>query len=76
MILDIFFNDICRMQNIFNVNIPDIPFSKIKGIKFTTLGFRTMPQRAKKIKKNNNTYFSIGAVGKNMCKTKSYDFAV
>ena len=75
MILDIFFNDICRMKNIFNVNIPDIPFSKIKGIKFTTLGFRTMPQRAKKIKKNNDTYFSIGAVGKNMCKTKNSDFA-
>mgnify|MGYP001163884721 FL=1 len=74
MILNLFFNKPYKMQNVFNVNIPDIPFQKIKGIKFTSLGKRTMPMRARKIQKNKKTYYSIGAVGKNISKDKTSDF--
>ncbi|MEC7832424.1 MAG: 5'/3'-nucleotidase SurE [Pseudomonadota bacterium] len=75
MVLNSFFNKIFKMKNIFNVNIPDIPFNKIKGIRFTTLGNRAMPFRAKKIIKNKKTYFSIGPVGRNITKTKNSDFS-
>ena len=63
-------------NNVFNVNIPDIPFQKIKGIKFTSLGKRAMPMRARKIQKNKKTYYSIGAVGKNISKDKTSDFVI
>ena len=47
-----------------NINIPDLPFSKIKGIKITKLGKRQIPLRASVLKKDKKKFFNIGKSGK------------
>ena len=74
LILNLVFNQLYKVQCIFNVNIPDIPFKKIRGIKFTNLGERSKPNRAKKIQKNKNFFYSIGSVGRNISVSKQSDF--
>ena len=53
-----------KQKAIMNINIPDLPFSKIKGIKITKLGKRQLPMRASLLKKNKKKFFNIGKVGK------------
>ena len=62
-VLDFIFQELTKYKTLFNINIPDIPFSKIKGFKITKLGSRNISKRAKKIKKNA-LHFNIGEVGK------------
>jgi 5'-nucleotidase len=56
-----------------NINIPDLPFSKIKGIKITKLGKRQLPLRASVLKRNKKKFFNIGKVGKGIS-TAGNDF--
>ncbi len=62
-ILDLFFKKLYKYNNIFNINIPDIPFEKINGIKFTKLGRRDIPKRSKKYNHKHRLYYDIGDVG-------------
>ena len=75
LILNIFFEKLYKMKNIFNINIPDIPFAKIKGVKFTELGKRSVSGRAKKIQEGKKTFYSIGPVGRSIYTRKTSDFA-
>ena len=61
-VLNFVFHELIKHKSIFNINIPDIPFSKIKGFKITKLGSRNISKRAKRV--NNMMYFDIGEVGK------------
>ena len=69
-VVDYIFLNLIKHKSIFNINIPDIPFSKIKGFKITKLGSRNISRRAKKIV-NKKTYFSIGEVGKGNLSSKT-----
>ena len=62
-----------KQKTIMNINIPDLPFSKIKGIKITKLGKRQLPLRASVLKKDNKKFFNIGKVGKGIS-TAGNDF--
>ncbi len=57
------FDNLVKHKCIYNINIPDLPFSKIKGIKFTKLGKRKISCKAKKIINDNKVFFNIGGVG-------------
>ena len=72
-ILKYIFTKLKTYKTLFNINIPDVPFSKIKGIKVTTLGKRKVSKRAKKKNINGNIYFEIGEVGNNII-NKGDDF--
>lgn len=72
-ILNYIFTKLKIHKTLFNINIPDTPFSKIKGIKVTSLGKRRVSKRAKKKNINGNTYFEIGEVGNNII-NKGDDF--
>ena len=50
-------------SDILNVNIPDIPFSKIKGLKYTKLGKRLISKRANIVVSDNLIFADIGDVG-------------
>ena len=63
-----------KSKNIYNINIPDIPFSKIRGIKYTMLGNREISMKPNLFKSNNNLFAQIGAVGKPLKSTKKTDF--
>ena len=63
-----------RSKNIFNINIPDIPFSKIKGIKYTSLGNRKSSHKPIIAISNQKILASIGPVGIPEKSTKSNDF--
>ena len=72
-VLDYIFQELIKYKSIFNINIPDIPFSKIKGFKITRVGTRNISKRAQKIKKNP-IHFNIGAVGKgNLLSNSDFD---
>ena len=72
-VLDYIFDELIRHKSIFNINIPDIPFSKVKGFKITKLGTRNISKRAKKAKKNI-MYYNIGEVGKgNLLPNSDFD---
>ena len=58
------FHKLIKQKTIMNINIPDLPFSKIKGIKITKLGKRQLPLRASVLKKDKKKFFNIGRVGK------------
>ena len=62
-ILDFIFTKLQTPKTVFNINIPDIPFSKIKGIKVSLLGKRKISRKAKKILNKKNTFYEIGDVG-------------
>ena len=63
-----------KSRNIFNINIPDIPYNKIKGIKLTILGSRAISKRAKITTIKNKIYATIGAVAKDIISSKKTDF--
>ncbi len=73
LIIEYIFSNLKKYKTIFNINIPDLPLSKIKGIKHTKLGKREIPLKSKKIKKNNIDYYNIGKVGKGIS-VKDNDF--
>ena len=57
-ILNYIFTKLKIYKTLFNINIPDIPFSKIKGIKVTNLGKEEFPKSKEKIL-ISNTYFEM-----------------
>ena len=63
-----------KSKNIYNINIPDIPFSKIRGIKYTMLGNRDISLKPELFKDGDNLLAQIGAVGKPLKSTKRTDF--
>ena len=63
-IIEHIFHKLIKQKTIMNINIPDLPFSKIKGIKITKLGKRQLPLRASLVKKDKKKFFNIGKVGK------------
>jgi len=73
-ILSHIFNKKYRSKNIFNINIPDIPFNKIKGIKYTSLGNRKTSHKPNITTTNRKVLASIGPVGTAVKSTKSNDF--
>ena len=63
-IVEHIFHKLMKKKAIININIPDLPFSKIKGIKITKLGKRQLPLRASVLKKDKKKFFNIGKSGK------------
>ena len=72
-VLDFIFTKLQTLKSVFNINIPDIPFSKIKGIRISQLGKRKISRKAKKMLNKKNTYYEIGDVGMGIY-TKGTDF--
>ena len=73
-VLSHIFNKKYRSKNIFNINIPDIPLNKIKGIKYTCLGNRKTSHKPNITTSNQKILASIGPVGTAAKSTKSNDF--
>ena len=77
--LDIFLPKLIKQQFkdniVINVNIPDIPLSKIEGSKITPLGHRKPPKRAKIFFENGKTYGLIGDVGLPLHEREHNDFS-
>ena len=73
-ILSHIFNKKYRSKNIFNINIPDIPFNKIEGIKYTCLGNRKTSHKPNITTSNQKILASIGPVSTAVKSTKSNDF--
>lgn len=63
-----------KHKNIFNINIPDVPYNKIKGIKYTLLGSRKTSLNPTIKKFNNKIFAEIGPVGNPVKSNKSTDF--
>ena len=63
-----------KSKNIYNINIPDVPFSEIKGIKYTMLGNREKSFKPLLHKTGKNLYAYIGAVGNPIKTTTKTDF--
>jgi len=74
LILTHIFSQKLKSKNIYNINIPDIPFSKIRGIKYTMLGNRDISLKPELFKDGDNLLAQIGAVGKPLKSTKRTDF--
>ena len=74
-LLDFIFNELKTLETVFNINIPDIPFSKIKGIKLSLLGKRKISRKAKKMLNKKSTFYEIGDVGVGIY-TKGTDFHI
>ena len=72
-VLDYVFSKLKTLKTVFNINIPDIPFSKIKGVRISRLGKRKISRKAKKTLINKNTFYEIGDVGMGLYK-KDTDF--
>lgn len=72
-VLDYIFTKLIKYQSVFNINIPDLPLDKIKGIKITSLGEREISKRAKKNTLNDTIKYEIGPVGKGKVK-RANDF--
>ena len=72
-VLDFIFTKLKTLKTVFNINIPDIPFSKIKGIRISLLGKRKISRKAKKTLNKKNTFYEIGDVGMGIY-TKGTDF--
>ena len=72
-VLDFIFTKLQALKTVFNINIPDIPFSKIKGMRVSLLGNRKISRRAKKKLNKKNTFYEIGDVGMAIY-TKGTDF--
>ena len=72
-VLDFVFTKLQTLKTVFNINIPDIPFSQIKGIRVSLLGKRKISKKAKKTLNKKNTYYEIGDVGMGIY-TKGTDF--
>jgi 5'-nucleotidase len=63
-IVDYIFKNLIKHKSIININIPDLPLSKIKGIKITKQGKREISKRAPLALKNNKSFYNIGKVGR------------
>ncbi len=61
--VDFIFSNLKIYSTIFNINVPNLPLSKIKGIKLTTLGRRKMSHKAKSVSSDTSNLFEIGKVG-------------
>ena len=75
--LDYFLPDLLKIKTysgIINVNIPDIPLSKIKGIKYTKLGRRKVSKRTNIVLNNNHLSAKIGDVGNPQSYSNNTDF--
>ena len=72
-VLDFVFTKLQTLKTVFNINIPDIPFSKIKGIRVSLLGKRKISRKAKKVLNKKNIFYEIGDVGMGIY-TKGTDF--
>ena len=72
-VLDFIFTNLQTLKTVFNINIPDIPFSKIKGIRISLLGKRKISRKAKKVSNKKNIFYEIGDVGMGIY-TKGTDF--
>lgn len=72
-VLDFIFTKLQTLKTVFNINIPDIPFSEIKGIKISLLGKRKISRKAKKTLNKKNIFYEIGDVGMGIY-TKGTDF--
>ena len=62
-VLEFVFSKLKNSKAIFNINIPDMPFSKIKGILFSHLGNRRISMKPDKVSSKKDTQFNIGKVG-------------
>ena len=65
-IVEYVFRNLTPYRTIFNINIPNLPASKIRGIKLTTLGSRKISKKAINVSKKKETLFEIGDVGSGM----------
>ena len=72
-VLDFVFTKLQTLKTVFNINIPDIPFSKIKGIRVSLLGKRKISKKAKRTLSKKNIFYEIGDVGMGIY-TKGTDF--
>ena len=57
-----------------NINIPDIPINKIKGIRFTKLGKRLISKRTRIFNSKEKILAEIGDVGKPKSYSRDTDF--
>ena len=75
--LNLFLPGLLQIKNssdILNVNIPDIPFSRIKGVKYTKLGKRLISKRANIVVSDNLIFANIGDVGNPKSYSAGTDF--
>jgi 5'-nucleotidase len=63
-IIEYIFKNLIQYKSILNINIPDLPLVKIKGIKITKQGRREISKRASLVLKDKKTFYNIGNVGK------------
>ena len=61
-------------SDILNINIPDIPINKIKGIRFTKLGKRLISKRTRIFYSKEKILAEIGDVGKPKSYSRDTDF--
>ena len=59
---------------ILNINIPDVAFKKIRGVRITRLGSRRVSKNAKKIVKNKVPFWRIGDAGLSFPPVAGSDF--
>ena len=59
---------------ILNINIPDIAFKKIKGVRITRLGSRRVSKKAKRIFRNKASFWQIGDAGPSFSPSAGSDF--
>ena len=59
---------------ILNINIPDVAFKKIRGVRITRLGSRRVSKKAKKILKNKVSFWRIGDAGQSFPPAAGSDF--
>jgi 5'-nucleotidase len=74
LFLPMILKETVKLKTIFNINIPDVPFGKIKGVKVTKLGRRNISKRAKIDNINHKIYATIGAVGNPIPSNSFTDF--
>ena len=65
-IIEYIFKNLIKYKSILNINIPDLPLVKIKGIKITKQGRREISKRASLVLKDKKTFYNIGNVGKGL----------
>ncbi len=70
-VINFIFSKLIKHPAIYNINIPDIPYSQIKGLKFSKQGSRNISKRANKVIRNKKNYYNIGEVGKGNLMLKS-----
>ena len=74
LILTHIFSQKLKSKNIYNINIPDIPFSKIRGIKYTMLGNRDISLKPELFKDGDNLLAQMRSGWITISATKRTDF--